>query len=271
MIASPAVVREFSRTPRPEWEAELERITPRSDRLSYLLIRWHPGFVRPGFINNRGVEMRKARWIPVERWIIYQLNPNPRTYPQLLWAPVPRTGNRLRVRPVVDLARKAMDRVQWSIYLETGRYAQPFWVVQGDRGGHKRNYSDIESRLSLFHGGPAAPPSLGELPYAEPDERTFSKLRMLDQVRFWNKALSIEERDPDFFDAEDQEVLKDFRRQLWNWMDDRAYEATEGWREGTSAIWKRSCELAGVDSLPPGFKDTTDYEAEERAFIEESA
>jgi len=256
----------FSREPDPVWVERLESVSPRSDRLSYLLLGWLPGSVRPAkYFNGRLV--RAAAWIPVERWVFYNVVPDPAKYPPMLFEPFTLSGRRNGVvRPVVDLSRRAMDRNQWAIYRETGRYAQPYFVVQGDRGGHKRNYTEIEAKLSKFHGGTGEPPGLGELPYAEPDERTWTKLEQLDLARFWTHAIALDERKPEHFEADEKEALKDFRRKLWEWMDEKAYSVTSGvadmnaWRAG-----------AAQNPLPVGFKDTRDYEAEEREFIENPA
>lgn len=258
------IERALTREPKPEWESRLEEITPRSARLSYLTIRWHPGFVRPEKRFN-GRLIRKAEWIPVERWIIYQVLPDPRKYPAIVFNPFRLADqNEGVVRPVVDLDRRAMDRNQWAIYRETCRYAQPYLVIQGDRGGHKRNYTETESKLSKFHGGAGEPPALGALPYAEPDSRTWAKLEQLDLARFWTHSLALDERKPDFFDSEEKEALKDFRRRLWDWMDEKAYSVTSGVSDMNA--WRGA---AAMCPLPAGFKDSRDYEAEERSFIEE--
>jgi len=251
----------------PAWEEKLEELTPRSDRLSYLTIRWHPGSMRAAR-QFQGVTKRRAEWIPVERWIIYNVVPDPRKYPPMLFAPfrLSELNSEGFCRPVLDLDRKAMDANQWAIYQETGRYAQPYWVVQGERGGHKRNYTQVESRISLFHKGPGDPPAMGELCYAEPDTRTWEKLATLDLARMWTHSLALYDRKPELFDQLEQEAMKDYRALLWDWMDEKAYEACSGVADMNQ--WRG---MVAGQPKPADFKDTTDYEAEHREFIENPA
>jgi hypothetical protein len=217
----------------------------------------------------RGVTKARAEWQPVERWIIYNVVPDPAKYPPMLFAPfrLSELNSEGYCRPVLDLDRRAMDRNQWEIYKETGRYAQPYWVVQGDRGGHKRNYTQVESRISILNRGMGDPPAMGELCYAEPDRRTWEKLATLDLARMWTSSLALFDRKPEVFDRLEEEAMKDYRRLLWQWMDEKAYETTSGVSDMNA--WRGL--LAQAPAKPTGFKDTTDYEAEERRFIEEPA
>lgn len=258
----------FDRKPDPAWIQRLNELTPTSDRLSYLSIRWHPGFFKPArFFGGR--KIAQERWIPVERWLIYQVNPKPRTYPFPLWNGLPMVGyRRVHSRPIVDLNRRAFDRVNWEIYLETGHYAQPFFVIQGDRGGHKRNYTEVEQKLSRLNGGTGEPAGLGELAYAEPDERTWEKIGAYDRARFWNRAIALDERTPEMFDDQERQEIQGFRRKLLDWMDEKAYSVTSGVSDMNT--WRGAIAASGV-STPAGYKDTFDYEKSEREFIEEPA
>lgn len=258
--------RAFYREVDPAWEAKLVELTPRSDRLSYLTIRWHPGSVRAGR-QLHGVTKKRAAWVPVERFIIYNVLPDPKLYPPLLFAPfrLSELNSEGFCRPVLDLDRRAMDQNQWAIYRETGRYAQPFWVLQGNRGGHKRNYTQVESKVSVLNGGTGDPPALGDLPYAEPDRRTWEKLALLDVARFWTHSLALYDRKPEMFDALEEEAMKDYRRMLWDWMDEKAYEACSGVADMNA--W-RGMIAQHAKPLAANAKDTTDYEAEHREFIE---
>lgn len=260
--------RAFERIPDPAWEEKLEELTPRSDRLSYLTVRWHPGSMRAAR-EFQGVTKRRAEWVPVERWLIYNVVPDPTKYPPMLFAPfrLSELNTEGFCRPVLDLDRRAMDSAQWAIYKETGRYAQPFWVVQGHRGGHKRNYTQVESRVSILNGGPGDPPDMGALPYAEPDERTWEKLATLDLARMWTSSLALYDRKPDLFDQLEADAMKDYRRLLWDWMDEKAYESCSGVADMNA--WRGL--LTQAPAKRSGFKDTTDYEAEEKDFIETPA
>ncbi len=200
--------------------------------------------------------------------MIYNVVPDPSKYPPILFAPfrLSELNTEGFCRPVLDLDRKAMDANQWAIYKETGRYAQPFWVVQGDRGGHRRNYTAVMSKVSVLNGGRGDPFDMGELRYAEPDGRTWEKLATLDLARFWTHSLSLFDRKPELFDKLEEEAMKDYRRLLWDWMDEKAYESCSGVADMNA--WRGL--TAQMPAKPVGFQDTTDYEAEHKAFIEEA-
>lgn len=250
----------LSRTPDPAWQRELERITAPSERVSRLLIRWHPGSYR------WGNKFRKTRWIPVERWIVYQVVPVHGS-PLTLRMPYTQTfARRVRTRiRGLDMIRGLVDRVQWELYLETGCYCQPYWVLQGPNGGHRRNYDRQEEQLAQLVGLPTEPPALGALPYIEPSGVTWRRLNELDELRRYKLALDYDRRGAEELDAEEKEARVEMRLALLRHMDEKAYEAVSGHMHEWRAALEQHELPQRVDrhALTP-----IDYDAAERSFVE---
>lgn len=247
------------------WREELHKIAPRSERLTWLDVFWHAGFEKKTGNRFSGI---KYVWVPVERWVIYQMTNNPENVPTPFISPEDarkREAGRddLVNRHYLELDDRSLDRNQRRIFRETGCFASPYWVIQGDRGGHKRQYDQIEARVAGLHNAPQQPPAYRELPYAEPDERTWDKLRMLDKLAKWKVCVDFADRNPDQLDAEEEAEAMEYRKMVWSWMNDRAYEATSGQRNE----WRKMLE--GINK--PVEKDTTDYENIHREFIETAA
>jgi hypothetical protein len=156
-----------------------------------------------------------------------------------------------------------MDRNQWAIYKETGRYAQPFFVIQGDRGGHKRNYTEIEAKISIFYGGQRRAAGCSARCHMPSPTRARGRSWQLDLARFWTHALALYDRKPDLFDARggSDEGLSPHALGL----DGR--EGVRGvLRRRDMNAWRGAAQMC---PLPVGFKDNRDYEAEHRSFIED--
>lgn len=203
----------------PTFVRELELLAPRSDQMSWLHCSWRPDW---------------------GRWLIWQMIP-PAGVPTTLWGPDTQIITRVEtvlgkrmVRLAPDpryrliLNRQMMTRYAWDLHLETGCYPQPFWVVQGDRGGHKWMFTDEEERLAQMHGASPEPPEPGSLAYAAPDRRVIEKVAVLDQLPIWNtlsKGLNeLDERD---LDVREAEMMRAANRQLWNWLDSQVDRAVE--------------------------------------------
>lgn len=228
------------------WVDAIERLTPANDRVSSLLVRWHPD---------------------CERWLVYQLIP-PQATPSVVCAPDQKlahktvNGDRYLVpdptTPLL-LSRDMLDHVAWAIYQETGRYARSYWVVQGEQGGHKRRFGKAESMLAKAHGFPAEPPAPGGLPYAPVDKRVFDKLAGMDVAQTWAYALALDDRRPEYFDHDEKRGMEEVRRQLWAWLEtqvDRAFDETQS--------WKRRIQIDGDHDAP-----SVDYGAVKEALIAE--
>jgi hypothetical protein len=76
----------------------------------------------------------------------------------------------------VDGPAPGITRQAWELFQKYDGWARPLYVIQGDQGGHKYRYTAWESRLAKAAGARPEPPFAGDLPYAEPDERTYENL-----------------------------------------------------------------------------------------------
>lgn len=169
----------WTRKPKLDWVHRCNDLMPLTDRTTGLVIAWEPG----------------DPWEPIQRWFVYGVLPKPaipEPIRQQLEGPNPRDKGHpcfgknqygtwcLCPAPKMRWAggeSPLITRQAWQLYRKYGGWARPLWVVQGDNGGHKYRYTDWESRLARLAGAPPRPPIAGELPYAEPDERTWDNLR----------------------------------------------------------------------------------------------
>lgn len=241
------------------WQPELDRIAPRSERgHSHLQLLWEPG----------------EEWAPVERWVIWEcVTPDRAPLAGAIWldleGPPPRLFGRYdtQLQRFVRARNFLINQRQWEFYRETGFYGRPVWIVQGDRGGHKRNWGEVEQNLAMMAYGlqePPDPPAPGALRYAEPCERTIRLLAGLDMVRsFGNllKYMSHNEVLRDSLDRRERDVLQEMARQLWFWLGDQVEEAMTLTRDEANAIW----DYADPEGEVP------DYDAGIEDFIEEVA
>lgn len=211
------------------WEQMLEQVAPRQERATWLKPVWVAGDL---FEADRRDDI-------VERWVIYQMYPlslleemlDPAMFDLILsdlHGPNPR--NRTRYDYVMHQAhpdpRCNIDRIQWLLFKETGCFGRPLWVVQGDKGGHKRRWSHNEKAVSTMLGGPEEPPLPGDLPYAEPDWRTLAALAQINTLRQACDILAEVKRDPKLFSDEELAEMEPLRRYAHAWLESEIDEAT---------------------------------------------
>jgi hypothetical protein len=228
----------------PEWDRELERISPRNENVSFFHLVWEPG--DPWSPVGRWVvyQMLHGQWIP--DWIKVQLDgENPRSRGRMKWKSVPSAirgvDGAYMKKPVLEYEPSGdciISMRQWLLYRETGCYGNPFWIIQGDQGGHLRRWSVQESKASMLFGGPTEPPTIGDLPYAEPDDRVWSRLRRANEMAMRSQLLAMAEKMPDQFmemieaeQAERDDLTWDEkaeRKALAAWLGIEVDEA-EGW------------------------------------------
>lgn len=191
-----------------DWQAELERVVPRSDRVNWLKLIWEPG----------------EPWEPVQRWEIREMVPKLDVVPEeildALRGPDPRLEGRFvdeevtcaacegkagwcqvcSGRGIVGTGRKVWDspaivsRRQWELYRDTGCYGLRFWIVQGRHGGHKWRFSPVEQSYLKSRGLALDTPNPGALPYADFDQRVVQKLVEMDRLRSWRHNMDWEQR-----------------------------------------------------------------------------
>jgi hypothetical protein len=154
-----------SREPDPSWQVALNDIMPPSDDLPTLAVRWEAGTPDD----------------PIQRWVVWELWPIGWAHPDFIHALT-------HEDPTAPHALCAPS--QHALYRATGRYANPFFLVQGGGGGTRYRWSPEESSLMRTLGLPMEPPAAGELPYAEPDGRTWAAIRELNRLAKANGDLA---------------------------------------------------------------------------------
>lgn len=222
-----------------EWQRELEVIAPRNEEISWLKIGWVSGDWWE--TNTMGEGYRPARGIG--RFVVFQMTPRKRIPEMVLTdleGPNPRTFGKwdpYAVCPECDGFSEtcivcngkgrgafvqnrscAVNRYQWELFRETGAWGQMLWVCQGTKGGHLRRFTQVQSKVSEMSGGPKDPPAIGDLPYAEPDRRTFNALAAMDNVRKFDLMLDYAQRKPEQIEAEHQHAYEAMREQMWNFL-----------------------------------------------------
>jgi hypothetical protein len=181
----------WHRDPDPAWVRALQADAPPMPGLSHPELWWEPGDIKtPG---------------SGQRWVIYNLVPVQTMAPGNL---LPSGGHRTgfwdlrryleEERPCVCAAElhgtedddKTCRRCQhvsspirlkiYRTFMDRGYWAQPFWVIQGDRGGHPTSYNPVEKQFAASLGLPPNPPPTGALPYADLDARVLRCLQERD-------------------------------------------------------------------------------------------
>lgn len=168
-----------------EWSDRLAELSPPTNKFSWLKLIWEPGYP----------------WEIVERYMIYQMVPRhgiPLGFLEQLEHALPpsqmgnyydkhmewvdergvsRRGQFVR-NPDCIITERA-----WHLYRETRCWGRPFWVIQGNEGGHKRWFSPNEKKFLKMAGLPIDSPPPGDLPYADFDERVMKRLEEWDLLR----------------------------------------------------------------------------------------
>jgi hypothetical protein len=240
------------------WQLELEQIAgPRSSRIPWLLLDWEPG----------------ATWGDevVQRWLIYECVPIARLFgdPDLrsqlaahqlvraLNGPSPASQRTWATRGGrwVMQSDSLVTQRQWELWRETGCYANPYWVLQGRRGGHKWRLNPHERRVLKAAGHLPELPPLGAWCYAPWDNRVREMLVRERELR--ERFLSLGRRDletqtADDFNRRRKAQAVESGRALLKWLDRQLHV-------GASAATPKSMP----DDMPSG-PEVTD-EAMEQA------
>lgn len=236
------------------WQPELDAIAPRTESgHTWLKLVWEPG----------------EAWSEVGRWVVYEMTPfgrQPTIVTDALLGPNPRNYGRWDglLKRFVRTKSVGITMRQWLLFQETGCFGRPIWVVQGSRGGHKRFWTDVESNLSLMHGGPEVPPAPGDLRYAEPNRVTIDRLKAMDLVdRFGDilNRLSNNDEIRSALSRREREIAASMADQVWGWMEEQVQEAMEFTNDQLYQIW----EAGSMDVPEP------DYERGREEFVNEVA
>lgn len=174
-----------------DWQATLDRAIPRYEGyVSHLRLVWEPG----------------DAWDPVERWYLYDCVPRSvfeeaATKRRLMGVQEDDNADAILIRDLdgpspredgyydatlkrfVHLRDRECTLQQWRLWQSHGLYGIPWWVIQGERGGHKRWFSAPEKKALRYAGLPDEPPVPGSLPYAPFDGRVLDTVLRYDRFR----------------------------------------------------------------------------------------
>lgn len=158
--------------PFPEDQLRLLReVSPISDSTSWLLPYWY----RAG---GRWVlyDALPARFIPNDDTPLGSLMTGADFY-LLMNGPRPSENPLLR-----DIAISPLSDVQHEMYRLHRVYARPFWVLQGEKGGHQVAFTPQQAAHLVQMGLPDKPPAIGSLPACPFDNRAADQLRRLNRL-----------------------------------------------------------------------------------------
>lgn len=253
----------------PEWQAALESIVPKSDRVPWLKIAWMPGMP----------------YEPVQRFVIYEMVPivtlpsGECNIPEDRLADIRGQSPRERGHWENDASVPGGKRwashsfhslLQWQLYRETGCYPLLFWIIQGDKGGHVWRLDAVTKNFRLSLDGVDVP-NPGELPYAEWDMRVADQIGRYDRLRRWNQLMQTPWTDRQlnkteaglWVDKETWDLEKEYAAEMLKFLDAQIEDAV---RDIPRAL------LPGWSDLPEGDRYyDKDRDELERALIEDTS
>lgn len=267
-----------SREPHQSWVRALEELSPRSDVHGWLKIFWEPG----------------EPVAPVQRWMLYEVvdplltiegelaidrevlaelsGPHPRSEGHMCHDNVPGQFQCMCRKKLGRWKRGPCQLItlrQYQIFHETGLYANPFWCIEGENGGHQTSYSQLERQELIGLGREPDPPAPGSLPYAEPDGRTWRQIQRFNRLMAMNNNIAeYRETMGSGYREYKAEIEKEQRRQFVSFLGDQTREEAdlflEGIRKGeagdlarTDTDWERVDELSAQDYIETGIMNKT--------------
>lgn len=240
-----------------EWQRELDREYYRGPKGARLLVRWEasePWQVLDRFLLWIAVD---PQYVEIEPWVRKALlGPSPRSRghycaPGYCLCDEPR--NRW-----VGGATRFIDSQTWRIYRETGLYATRWWVIQGQRGGHRYRWEQEELAAVVAHmkGLGGQPPAIGDLPYAPFDMRVIRAVRAEHQAARATRALKAMQYRKQDMAIEERDQAEAVAKALWDWT---GQQAEELWNEGADLLPRYFEEQIGR----PPVGHAIDYAAQE--------
>lgn len=245
----------YNRPVPSEWQRDLERLTPRQDRTTWLQLAWLSG----------------DPWCPVQRWCVYEMTPlqlhleimngniargvqkeDTMEWIQLqeLQGPHPRDVG--HYDSVLDrfISDSLVTKQEWEMYREFRAIPRLYWVIQGENGGHKRFFSPLEQKYLTLAGRPTDPPAPGSLPYAPYDRRVFDQLARRDRLREAQNHISADQ------DERSTQYVH-FRQQLVDWLTDGMRETLESQKLDLSNMPRTSDDPTGmIEQATQNFVET---------------
>lgn len=244
-----------------EWQASLEALTgPKTDRFTWLNLFWWPG----------------EPWQPIERYSVWEMLPQAwleRTargkdqfaeIRDALEGPPPHTMRQFHPTSGRFMGSESVvTQEQWDFWRAHHCLARPFWIIQGDTGGHKFTFSPPEQMLLKLNGLPVEPPAPGDLPFAPWDQRVVTALgaqRALQEASFALTPGSDSYTDHSHL-VRRKRFEEDFRRSLLAWLKPQVRQGIE----------ESDRQIAAVD-LPVGPEITDEQLAgAEASFVSDTS
>lgn len=141
---------------RAEWERRLREVSPTSDAVSWLAMRFHPDF---------------------DRLVLYECVPIRFISDNELIADLGGAD------PESEEGKDVLvSAYQQEMFRKHRVHARPCWVIQGCNGGHQVDYDDATKELMRASGLPTEAPKPGTLPYAPFDERVVRQILRMSKL-----------------------------------------------------------------------------------------
>lgn len=154
------------------WMTELRQVSPLSTIHSYLMPYWY----RAG-----------------QRWVLYDVLPV-----EVIDDDLPTgshlTGGELKAimagpRPSDLLDEVPVSDLQHEMFRRWKGYARPFWVLQGEMGGHQVKFSPDQAEALLRKGLESEPPKIGDLAPCTFDNRVIGQLQHLNRLHAFEDSI----------------------------------------------------------------------------------
>lgn len=193
-----------SQEPPPEWVRRLREVSPLSDVVSWLDLRWHPDY---------------------QRWVLYEC------------VPIRYVSDNALIEelqgPDADSAEGealSVSRYQQEMFRKHRVHARPCWIIQGEHGGHQVVYGESTKELCKAKGLPTEPPKPGDLPFAPFDERVVQQiLRMSKLVKVRGDLAEFKRRygNVESWKREKREQLREARKEYVRFINAQFGDADE--------------------------------------------
>lgn len=183
------------------WEAELRAISPINTIHSHLRAYWY----------------RSA-----QRWVLYDVLPveliiddldtgsgiTGKVFKEIANGPRPSEREDFK-----DLEHWPVSDTQHEMFRVYKGYARPFWILQGENGGHQYRFSPQQAEALCRMGLPSDPPRVGDLAPCPFDNRAIAQLRHLNRLHQLEDSVDRlrQSGSPEAAAAEHQRVEREIR------------------------------------------------------------
>ncbi len=112
-----------------------------------------------------------------------------------------------------DTVSQPISDVQHEMYRLHHVFARPFWVLQGENGGHQVNFSPDQATHLISTGRSSVPPKIGELPPCPFDARAATQLQHLNRLHQMEDSMDRlrQSGTKEWADAESQRMQREVR------------------------------------------------------------